>query len=302
MIETNKLAVASYGEALWDCIPDGLFLGGAPFNAAYHLASLGVQSYPITCVGDDLLGDQVFERAKSAGLNTDFIKRHEILETGVALAKLDDQGNAEYDIRLPSAWDEIELSAEEMALLSELDAIIYGSLVTRSELSRDTLETLLENFSGLKVCDINLRSPYDDLKRAIHFARLADIVKLNHDELYRVIAANPMDFALEGAMKECALLLGVDRLVVTLAGDGAAYCQDGEFATVESQSIEVADTIGAGDAFTSALVVGLVSGLGVDEVMERANQLGAFVATRSGGQPIYDSRMLLELSEAWAKS
>ena len=198
MIETNKLAVASYGEALWDCIPDGLFLGGAPFNAAYHLASLGVQSYPITCVGDDLLGDQVFERAKSAGLNTDFIKRHEILETGVALAKLDDQGNAEYDIRLPSAWDEIELSAEEMALLNELDAIIYGSLVTRSELSRDTLETLLENFSGLKVCDINLRSPYDDLKRAIHFARLADIVKLNHDDLYRVIAANPMDFAVGG--------------------------------------------------------------------------------------------------------
>ena len=79
------------------------------------------------------------------------------------------------------------------------------------------------------MCDINLRSPYDELKRAIHFARLADIVKLNYDELYR-IAANPMDFALEGAMKECALLLGVDRLVVTLAGDGAAYCQDGEFA------------------------------------------------------------------------
>ena len=254
------------------------------------------KSYPITCVGDDLLGDQVLERAKSAGLNTDFIKRHEILETGVALAKLDDQGNAEYDIRLPSAWDEIELSADELASLSELDAAIYGSLVTRSELSRDTLETLLENFSGLKVCDINLCAPYDDLKRAIHFARLADIVKLNHDELYRVIAANPMDFALE-AMKECALLLGVDRLVVTLAGDGAAYCQEGEFRMVESQSIEVVDTIGAGDAFTSALVVGLVSGLGVDEALERANQLGAFVASRSGGQPIYDSRMLMELSE-----
>ena len=89
---------------------------GCPLQR-YHLASLGVQSYPITCVGDDLLGDQVFERANSAGLNTDFIKRHEILETGVALAKLDDQGNAEYDIRLPSAWDEIELSADEMALL-----------------------------------------------------------------------------------------------------------------------------------------------------------------------------------------
>ena len=147
------------------------------------------------------------------------------------------------------------------------------------------------------MCDINLRAPYDDLKRAIHFARLADIVKLNHDELYRVIAANPMDFALEGAMKECALLLGVDRLVVTLAGDGAAYCQEGEFRMVESQSIEVVDTIGAGDAFTSALVVGLVSGLGVDEALERANQLGAFVASRSGGQPIYDSRMLMELSE-----
>ena len=82
MINSNNFAIASYGEALWDCIPDGLFLGGAPFNAAYHLARLGVQSFPITCVGDDLLGDQVLERAKSAGLETDYIKRHEILETG----------------------------------------------------------------------------------------------------------------------------------------------------------------------------------------------------------------------------
>ena len=156
MIESNQLAVASYGEALCDCIPEGLFLGGAPFNAAYHLACLGVESYPITCIGDDLLGDQILERAKSAGLNTEFIKRHEILETGVALAKLDDQGNAEYDIRLPSAWDEIELSDDEMSSLNRMDAMIYGSLVTRSELSRDTLEGLLESFTGLKVCDIKL--------------------------------------------------------------------------------------------------------------------------------------------------
>jgi fructokinase len=295
MIESNQLAVASYGEALWDCIPEGLFLGGAPFNAAYHLACLGVESYPITCIGDDLLGDQILERAKSAGLNTEFIKRHEILETGVALAKLDDQGNAEYDIRLPSAWDEIELSDDEMSSLNRMDAMIYGSLVTRSELSRDTLEGLLESFTGLKVCDINLRPPYDDLKRAIHFARLADLVKLNHDELYRVIAANPIDFGLEGAMKECSLLLGVGRLVVTLGGDGAAYCQDGEFSLIESPTIEVVDTIGAGDAFTSALVVGIASGLDAKEALERANRLGAFVASRSGGQPIYDSRALLEV-------
>lgn len=297
MINSNNLAIASYGEALWDCIPDGLFLGGAPFNAAYHLARLGVQSFPITCVGDDLLGDQVYERAKSARLETDYIKRHEILETGVALAKLDSDGNAEYDIRLPSAWDEIELSEEELGSLSQLDAIIYGSLATRSEISRDTLESLVQGFSGLKVCDINLRSPYDDLKRAIHFARLADLVKLNHDELYRVIAANPMDFGLEGAMKECSLLLGVDRLVVTLAGDGAAFCQDGVFQIVESESIEVADTIGAGDAFTAALVVGIASGLSEEESLKRANRLGAFVASRSGGQPLYDSRMLVEAGQ-----
>lgn len=295
MIESNKLAIASYGEALWDCIPDGLFLGGAPFNAAYHLARLGAQSYPITCVGDDLLGDQALTRAQAAGLNTDFIKRHEILETGVAVAKLDEYGNAEYDIRLPSAWDEIELSEEELESASQLDAIVYGSLATRSELSRDTLESLLERFNGLKVCDINLRAPYDDLKRAIHFARLADLVKLNHDELYRVIAADPMDFGLEGAMKECLLLLGVDRLVVTLAGDGAAFCQDGEFKIVESQSIEVVDTIGAGDAFTAATVVGIVSGLSVEDALERANRLGAFVASQSGGQPIYDPRAIMEV-------
>ncbi len=280
--------VATFGEALWDCASEGLFLGGAPFNVAFHAARLGAKALPITCVGDDLLGDQVIDRARLAGMSVDLIKRHDILETGVAIARLDEQGNASYDIRYPSAWDEISLDSAERETVLKADALVYGSLATRSEPSRYCLERLLQSFGGSKICDVNLRPPYDDLKRALHFARLADVVKLNSEELYRLIAATPERFDLEDAIRECSLLLGVNELLVTLGAEGAIRYANEKMSRVTPRPVQVKDTIGAGDSFTAAFAVYRLKGREANVALKNAADLGAYVASSRGAQPHYD--------------
>ena len=279
----EPLRVASFGEALWDCVPAGLFLGGAPLNVAYHAARLGTQALPITCVGKDFLGEQCIARAKAAGMNCSLISQHERLDTGVAIARIDPKGNATYDIRMPAAWDEIALDEEALRLAGSCDALIYGSLATRSHQNRDTLETLLARTQALKVCDVNLRAPFDDLKRAARFAQMADIVKLNEEELLAFARRAP----LEDALRACAATLGVSTIVATLGAQGAICIRDGVVHAARPRPVDVVDTIGAGDAFTAGLVVALLQGRAIEDALAAAITLGSFVASRHGAQPKY---------------
>lgn len=279
-------SLVAFGETLWDCLPSGLFLGGAPLNVAYHASQLGAKSYMASSVGRDFLGDQAFERADIGGVDTALLKHHEYLTTGVAIASLDEGGNATYDIRRPVAWDDIQLTDSDVALCGKSGALVYGTLAARSESNRETLGKLLASDVGIKICDVNLREPYDCPKRAMELASQADVLKINEDEL--AVLAGESGLELEAALDLCAERTGVKLICVTLGGEGAALWESGTLSRCKSKPIEVADTIGAGDSFTAAFAVSMMEGRPLQECLSRAVMLGSFVAGKSGAQPEYD--------------
>lgn len=290
MNEKDTGILVAFGEALWDCLPSGLFLGGAPLNVAYHAARLGWIALPATCVGRDFLGDQALQRMKNGKMDTRLVSAHPYLTTGVAIAQIDASGSARYDIRQPCAWDDIRLEAPQEAIVDQADALVYGTLAARSEVNRATLDRLLDGDAALKLCDVNLRPPFDDRERALAMARRADLVKLNGDELYALADLDSGTTEIEDALARCQELLGVEAICVTRGAEGAIAWERGEIARVPSEPVMVEDTIGAGDAFTAALAVFTVRRLPLEERLRRATRLGSFVASRRGAQPEYDAK------------
>lgn len=287
MKAAKDLRLVTYGEVLWDCLPDGLFLGGAPLNVAYHAARLGASVAPASRVGRDFLGDQAVDRVRNAGLDTRLLTRHPTLLTGASIATLDESRNAQYEIVRPVAWDEIEVDGDGEQFARDADIFVYGSLAARSASNRKWLLDFLDTQSGLKLCDVNLRSPYDDIELAMELARKATVVKLNEEELYRVLGLKEVDSDIGELAIRGMENLDCEMLCVTLGGDGALLVHEGEVIRVESQEVEVADTIGAGDSFTAAFSVSLAEGRAPRECLERATRLGAYVASRNGAQPDY---------------
>lgn len=285
MSELDSKSLVAFGETLWDCLPHGLFLGGAPLNVAYHAARLGAASYMASSVGRDFLGDQAFERASKSGVDTFLLKRHDYLTTGVAIASLDESGNASYDIRRPVAWDDIRLDKADIERCGEMGVLVYGTLAARSESNRKTLGELLASEVGIKICDVNLRKPYDSPQVALELASQADVLKINEDELE--VLAGKSDIGFERSLELCGEKTGVSIICVTLGGKGAVLWESGKLVRCEGKPVEVADTIGAGDSFTAAFAVSMMEGRSLPECLSRAVQLGSFVAGKSGAQPDY---------------
>lgn len=292
MNAANTKCVVAFGEVLWDCLPSGLFLGGAPLNVAYHAARLGAESYVASSVGKDLLGDEAFRRLEAAGIGTNLLKRHPRFPTGASVASLDDAGDATYDILEEVAWDEISLGEEDAEILVKADALVYGSLAARSRMNLDLLSGLLERTQALKVCDVNLRAPYDDPELALSLARRADVIKVNDDELEILSGLSGDD--LQGQVRALGRLTGVGTICVTLGKRGALLWRDGKFLSESAAEVETADTIGAGDSFTAALCMGILHGYDLEECLRRAVRLSAFVASKNGAQPDYEAEEVLQ--------
>ncbi|MBD5779096.1 carbohydrate kinase [Pelagicoccus sp. NFK12] len=290
MTESNTKKVVAFGEVLWDCLPSGLFLGGAPLNVAYHASRLGATSYLASAVGKDFLGDEVVRRFEASGVQTDLLKRHPRWPTGASVASLDKSGDATYEILEKVAWDEIALEEEDSPILASADAFVFGSLAARTESNRSLLLGLLERTEALKVCDVNLRAPHDDLDLALSLLKRSDVIKVNDEELRRLVGGD------EGEFLDCIKALnqktGVDLICVTLGSKGAMLWRRGRFFSLPPDDISVADTIGAGDAFTAALTMGLLEKRGLEECLVRALKLSSFVASKRGAQPLYKPRKL----------
>lgn len=196
---TSKRAIC-FGEILWDSLPRGLFPGGAPMNVAYHLKQLGVQPIPISSVGRDQLGEELLRRLKAWNVDTSGIGLHPTKPTGLARVTLVD-GSPRFEIVEDVAWDAIELSADALGRALQCDAIVFGSLAQRTENNRRQLATLLElNPKALKVFDVNLRPPYDSAEQVWALAQRADFIKLNDQELSRLMNGHvtPADTAGSG--------------------------------------------------------------------------------------------------------
>lgn len=276
------------GEILWDALPDGLFLGGAPFNVARHLHALGEEVAFASRVGDDVLGEEARRRVHAHGLATDFLQTDETLPTGFVRVDLNaDTGEPNYEIVEPAAWDALALPDPLRQCAEGAQALVYGSLAQRAEASRRTIQRLWQA-DALCVFDVNLRPPFVDREVVEPSLRAADVVKLNDEELTRLRAWFGLPDGAEAAMAALAEAFACTAVCATWGGDGARLWRDGQCRRHSGYAVEVADTVGAGDAFLSALLAGLLADRDGRVLLDRANRLGAYVAAHSGALPAYE--------------
>lgn len=291
------MSVLVVGEVLWDSLPRGLFLGGAPHNVACHLRRLGVEVALASRVGDDVLGREATRRISARGLNTDLIQTASSLPTGFVHVEVDEEGIPSYDIVQPAAWDAIEATEGLLVAARRSRAVVYGTLAQRAETSRATLRALWEA-APLRVCDVNLRQPY--VSREVVEASLlaADLAKLNDEEVHTLAGWWGLPANLTEATRALADRFEVRTVCVTRGAGGALLLREGALHEHPGYRANVDDTVGAGDAFLAALLAALIEGASSEEALERANKLGAFVASQPGAIPEYDPAEVLAAAPA----
>jgi fructokinase len=282
--EKNLKAVA-FGEVLWDVFGDEKKIGGAPLNVALRMKTLGCDVAMISCVGKDEDGEAIINQVKSLGLETNAIMQTENFATGLVNVTLNERGSASYEISYPSAWDKIVLNDLAQKLVVDADVLIYGSLVCRDEVSRQSLEELLQT-KVYKVFDVNLRKPhysYEILEQLMHSA---DFIKFNDEELLEIARAMESPFtSLEDNMHFIAEKTKVTAMCVTKGKHGALLIWEGQLYKNVGYPVEVADTVGAGDSFLAALITSLLTGKAPQTAIDFACAVGALVAEAPGANP-----------------
>jgi fructokinase len=271
--------VLCVGEVLWDCLPRGLFLGGAPLNVAYHLHNLGRPSAPVSAVGGDFLGAEILRRLASWDLPCDFVPQVD-KPTGVVQVELID-GQPSYQIVDDVAWDAIPSSPALLEAAEQAPALVFGSLASRHAANRQVIGELIERCPGITVLDVNLRSPHDDLDLVRDFGAHSRLIKLNHEELGRLASGDDNESRARALREE----FGCERICVTAGASGAGLLDGTQWHWEPGRSVQVKDTVGAGDSFMAALLDGLLAGAPIPVVLRRAARLAEFVASSDGATP-----------------
>ena len=271
---------------LWDVLATAELPGGAPMNVAYHLHKLGLQPALITKVGKNEKGKALENIFKVQGVCTDYFQWDEQQPTGMVYAQLQENNEITYDIVKPSAWDFIEWNEDLEKLVAGAQAFVFGSLAARSTTSANTLHQLLE-VAQLKVLDINLRPPHYTQKSIESLLYKGDILKLNEWELELVSSWIGDYKQIEDRVQAVANRFGLKTIVVTLGGAGAFLYHEGQTYQHPGFAVSVKDTIGSGDAFLAGLLSKLLAGENPNQALTFANGMGALMATKSGGCPVY---------------
>jgi fructokinase len=278
--------IIAFGELLWDLLPSGAVLGGAPANFALRAQSVGCDVSLISRLGIDTYGEQALALLKELGLVTSFLQCDDHRPTGTVNVTLTSEGNASYLIVEEVAYDGIEFTKELVALAPSTDLICFGTLVQRSAISRSTLYSLLELCSGaVKLVDINLRKACYTAETIQKSLELATILKLNAEEVPLVCTTLGLhDMSIE---KFCGYVIetfSLTHVLVTRGSEGVyALAATGEIVDLPGHKVSVVDTIGSGDAFTAGFVGGLLTGVPFAKSCDLGNRLGAAVATKKGG-------------------
>ncbi|MBN1912111.1 MAG: carbohydrate kinase [Pirellulales bacterium] len=287
MTTSSRPLVVGLGEILWDLLPEGRQLGGAPANFAYHAAALGTEGVVVSCVGQDELGREILARLDAMGLGHDHVVVDPRHATGTVSVELDAQGKADYVIHQPVAWDFLPESAALDALAARADAVCFGSLAQRSEVTRATIRRFLAATppSCLRIFDINLRQDFYDRDTIARSLASANVLKLNDEEL-PVLAEM---FALSGdeteLLDELIARFSLRVVALTKGAQGSVLVADGRRSVLPGAEVAIVDTVGAGDAFTAALALGLLRQWDLDAIHRRAGQVAAFVCTQQGATP-----------------
>lgn len=283
----NKKIAVGLGEILWDLLPSGKVLGGAPANFAYHLNSLGITSYPVSAVGDDSLGIEIINSLNSNSLSTDYIQKNSKYPTGTVDVELDGSGKPVYKIHQNVAWDNINFEDNLGALAANCDAVCFGSLAQRSWTSRKTIIEYLSKTSenAIKVLDINLRQKYYSEEIINICLKSANILKLNDDELAVISDMLGYSGAEEYMLSKIQKDFHLNVISYTKGSEGSFLILPDKSSFQEPEIVEVVDTVGAGDAFTAGLVYGLLNQLDLEHTHIIANRLATFVCSKKGATP-----------------
>ena len=284
-----KNIVVGMGEALWDILPEGKKIGGAPANFAYHVSQFGLPSCVVSAVGNDSLGKEIVDNLTSKGLN------HHINEvpypTGTVQVEIDQAGIPQYDIKENVAWDNIPYTASLRELAQNTRAFCFGSLAQRNVVSRETIQSYLDAMpqtdDTLVVFDVNLRQGFYSKEILCTSMQRCNILKINDEEL--VTVSRMFGYPGIDLQDKCWILLGkynLRMLILTCGINGSYVFTPGRVSYQPTPKVEVADTVGAGDSFTAAFIASLLRGKSVAEAHKVAVETSAFVCTKNGAMPI----------------
>jgi len=284
----SKHSIVGLGEILWDMLPGGKELGGAPANFAYHAQALGASACVVSCVGSDPLGDEILALLDEVDLDRHSLAVDPARPTGTVSVSLDAKGVPTYVIHTDVAWDFIPWSDSLADLAASASAVCFGSLCQRSPVSRRTIRTFLKNTSpdSLRVFDVNLRQSFYDRDIIHESCELSNIVKLNDDEL--PVLARLLGLRRETTsdlLRELVNTYSLRLIALTRGSHGSVLCTPDEVSEHAGYPAHVVDTVGAGDSFTAAIVMGVLNGEKLDRINDSANRLASYVCSQKGAMP-----------------
>lgn len=286
--QNKKPIVVGIGELLWDLLPTGKTAGGAPINFVYHASRLGAEGYAISAIGDDDNGKEILKVLNKN--NIQYLIEKLPYPTGTVHVDIKEDGIPQYTITERVAWDHMSPTSDAVDLAERADAICFGALGQRSQQSRETIQAILSfaSDSAYRLFDINLRQHYYNKVLIEESLYLANVLKMNDDEMSELKNL----FRLNGSEEEVANWFMENynlRMVVLTAGaDYSTVYTPDEVSTLPTPKVDVVDTVGAGDAFTSALVMSLLKGQSLKEAHENAVKIAAFVCSHKGAWPAYE--------------
>jgi fructokinase len=281
--------IVGMGEALWDVLPDGKKIGGAPANFAYHVSQFGLKGIVVSAVGNDALGDEIVANFTEKRLNS-LIERVPY-PTGTVQVEIDQVGVPRYDIKENVAWDNIPYTAALENIATHTRAVCFGSLAQRSVVSRTTINRFLDAMPSdddrLVVFDINLRQGFYNKETLCNSMKRCNILKINDEEL--VTVSRIFGFPGIDLQDKCWILLGkfnLKMLILTCGENGSYVFTPGNVSFQETPKVVVADTVGAGDSFTAAFISSILKGDSIADAHRRAVDVSAYVCTQNGAMPV----------------
>lgn len=289
-----KGVIVGMGEALWDVLPEGKKIGGAPANFAYHVSQFGLPSCVVSAVGKDPLGDEIIENFNAKGL------KHSIetvpYPTGTVQVEIDQAGVPQYEIKENVAWDNIPYTAVLERLAEKTVAVCFGSLAQRNVVSRNTINRFLdaipEENNPLIVFDVNLRQGFYNKEILCNSMKRCNILKINDEEL--VTVSRLFGYPGIDLQDKCWILLGkynLKMLILTCGINGSYVFTPGNVSFQPTPKVEVADTVGAGDSFTATFIASIIKGVPVNDAHRKAVDVSAYVCTCNGAMPILPEEM-----------
>jgi fructokinase len=283
------------GEALWDLLPTGKKVGGAPANFAFHASQFGLESYAISVLGKDALGEELESELKKTGLG--LIMPKVDFPTGTVQVTLDDKGAPSYEICTGVAWDNIPFTPEMEELAKRTSVVCFGSLAQRNKVSRDTITRFVasmpESENVLKIFDINLRQNFYDKEVIENSLHMSNVLKLNDDEI--VIVKDLLGYQIDSPAEICKALIRDYQLRIVILTCGAhpsMVFTETEESVIPTPKCKIVDTVGAGDSFTGSFAAGILKGFPIAKAHELAVKVAGYVCTQPGAMPVYPDGFL----------